>query len=177
MIVSACKHKSLRSIRRILPLGAPLGLIQFRWGKASPRSELGEPVRRPGLRPSLPPIVHLLRSNRASVARQDPEPQALTDPLPKIGGALSGENPVFQPTAGTAPALRFSAGVPKSGVAPGPDSQFPLRCQGEHARGALHSTGPMDRFPRRSGAGPHPHRLEPRDEPLGGFSWNRCPTP
>ncbi len=46
-------------------------------------SGLGEPVRRPGLRPTLSAVAHSLRSNRASDGRQGPEPQTLTDLLAK----------------------------------------------------------------------------------------------
>jgi hypothetical protein len=84
MIVSACTHANLRPIHRIGPTEALIGLIQFRWGKAGPRSDLGEPVRRPGLRPTLSPVAHSLRSNRVSDGRQGPEPQALTGPLPRL---------------------------------------------------------------------------------------------
>ena len=44
MSVSACKHANLRPIHRIGPTEALIRLIQFRWGKAGPRSDLGEPT-------------------------------------------------------------------------------------------------------------------------------------
>ena len=39
-------------------------------------SDLGEPVRRAGLQPTLSDVAHSLRSTRASDDRQGPEPQA-----------------------------------------------------------------------------------------------------
>ena len=44
-------------------------------------SNLGEPVRRAGLQPTLSAVAHSLRSNRASDGRQGPEPQASAELL------------------------------------------------------------------------------------------------
>ena len=44
-------------------------------------SDLGEPVRRAGLQPTLSTVAHSLRSNRASDGRQGPEPQASAELL------------------------------------------------------------------------------------------------
>jgi hypothetical protein len=44
-------------------------------------SDLGEPVRRAGLQPTLSAVAHSLRSNRASDGRQGPEPQASAELL------------------------------------------------------------------------------------------------